>query len=62
LEASSRIAAQRAFGLLLAALAATDGHAGFEIEDAIVIPADRRKLYNKRAARDFLSTSIIRCE
>jgi hypothetical protein len=44
LEAPSRIAAQRAFGLLQAAVAAMDGHAGFEIEDAIVVPADRRKL------------------
>jgi hypothetical protein len=44
LEAPSRGAAQRAFGLLQAALATMDGHAGFEIEDAIVIPADRRKL------------------
>lgn len=44
LEAPSRVAAQRAFGLLQVALAAMDGHAGFEIEDAIVVPADRRKL------------------
>jgi hypothetical protein len=44
LEAPSRVAAQRAFALLQAALAAMDGHAGFEIEDAIVIPADRVKL------------------
>jgi hypothetical protein len=44
LEAPSRIAAQRAFSLLQAALAVMDGHAGFEIEDAIVVPADRRKL------------------
>jgi hypothetical protein len=44
LEAPSRIAAQRVFSLLQAALAAIDGHAGFEIEDATVIPADRRKL------------------
>jgi hypothetical protein len=44
LEAPSRIAAQRAFALLQAALAAMDGHAGFEFEDAIVIPADRRNL------------------
>jgi hypothetical protein len=44
LEAPSRTAAQRAFSLLQAALAAIDGHAGFEVEDAIVVPADRRKL------------------
>lgn len=44
LKAPSRMAAQRAFSLLQAALAVMDGHAGFEIEDAIVIPADRRKL------------------
>lgn len=44
LEAPSRIAAQRAFSLLQAALAEMDGNAAFEIEDAIVVPSDRRKL------------------
>jgi hypothetical protein len=44
LEAPSRVVAQRVFCLLQAALATIDGHAGFEIDDAIVIPANRRKL------------------
>jgi len=44
LEASSRIVAQRVFGLLLAALTIIDGSAFLSFEDGVVIPKNRKKL------------------
>lgn len=44
MHAPSRISAQRAFGILLAAFAIIDGTNMMEMEDAIVVPSNRRRL------------------
>lgn len=43
-EASSRLAAQRVFGLLRAAMTIIDGSIFADVEDGIVVPQNRRKL------------------